>query len=78
MSGKAKILDGKPEKAIGKLEETADYLEEAVKMKGGETSDALLETMSKIEDLRRSLADGQAVSPETLDEVQSKLEALLS
>ncbi len=78
LDGKAKILAGKPDEAIVELEETLDYLEEAVKMKGEETSDALLETMSKIGDLRRSLADGQAVSQEALDEAQEKLEALLS
>ena len=78
LDGKAKILAGKPDEAIVELEETLDYLEEAVKMKGEETSDALLETMSKIGDLRRSLADGQAVSQEALEEAQEKLEALLS
>ena len=78
LDGKAKILAGKPDEAIVELEETLDYLEEAVKIKGEETSDALLETMSKIGDLRRSLADGQAVSQEALDEAQEKLEALLS
>ena len=78
LDGKAKILAGKPDEAIAELEETLDYLEEAVKMKGEETSDALLETMSKIGDLRRSLADGQAVSQEALDDAQEKLEALLS
>lgn len=78
LDGKAKILAGKPDEAVAELEETLDYLEEAVKMKGEETSDALLETMSKIGDLRRSLADGQAVSQEALDDAQEKLEALLS
>ncbi len=77
LNGKAKILDGKPEEAVAELEATVDYLEEAVKMKGTETSDALLEAMSKIADLRRSLADGQAVSREALEEAQEKLEALL-
>jgi hypothetical protein len=33
--------------------------------------------MSKIGDLRRSSADGQAVSQEALEEAQEKLEALL-
>ena len=78
LSGRAKILDGKPEEAVADLAETLDYLEEAVKMKGKETPDVLLETMSKIGDLRRSLADGQAVSQEALEEAQEKLEALLS
>lgn len=77
LDGKAKILDGNPDEAIAELEETLDYLKEAAKMKGAETSDALLETMSKIGDLRRSLTDGQAVSQEALEEVQAKLDALL-
>ena len=77
LNGKAKILDGKPEEAVAKLEKTVHYLEEAVKMKGAETSDALLETMSKIKDLRRSLAEGQAVSREALEEAEEKLDALL-
>ncbi len=78
LDGRAKILAGKPDEAIAELDETLDHLEEAVKMEGEETSDALLETISKIGDLRRSLAEGQAVSQEALEEAQEKLEALLS
>ena len=78
LDGRAKILDGKPDEAIAELDETLDHLEEAVKMKGEETSDVLLETISKIGNLRQSLADGQAVSQEALEDVQAKLEALLS
>lgn len=77
LDGKARILDGKPDEAIAELEKTLDYLGQAVKMKGVETSDALLEAMSTIGDLRRSLADGQTVSQEALEEAQEKLEALL-
>ena len=77
LDGKAKILAGQPDAAVAELEETLDYLRQAVKMKGAETSDALLEAMSKIGDLRRSLADGQDVSQEALEEAQEKLEALL-
>ena len=78
LNGRAKILAGKPEEAIAELDETLDYLGEAVEMKGEETSAALHETMSKIEDLRDSLANGQATSQEALEEVQEKLNALLS
>lgn len=77
VNGKAKILDGKSDEALAEIEKTLDYLKEAVKMKGAESSDALIETMSNIEDLRRTLADGQAVSQEALEDVQVKLEALL-
>lgn len=77
VDGKAKILGGKPDEAMAELEETLDYLKEAVKIKGAESSDALIETMSKIGDLRQSLADGQAVSQEALEDVQTNLEALL-
>lgn len=77
VDGKAKILAGKPDEAIDEIEETLDYLKEALKMKGAESSDALIETMSNIDDLRQSLADGQAVSREALEDVQAKLEALL-
>jgi len=77
VDGKAKILGGKPDEAVAELERTLDYLKEAVKIKGAETSDALIKTMSKIDDLRQSLADGQAVSQETLEDVQANLEALL-
>ncbi len=77
VDGKAKILDGKPDEAIDEIEETLDYLKEAVKMKGTESSDALIEAMSNIDGLRQSLADGQAVSQEALEDVQAKLEALL-
>lgn len=78
LSGRAKILAGKPDEAVAELDETLDYLGEAVKMNGEETSDILLETISRIGDLRRSLVDGQAVSQEALEEVQEKLNALLS
>lgn len=78
LDGRAKILDGKPDEAIAELDETLDHLEEAVKMKGEETSDVLLETILKIGNLRQSLADGQAVSQEALEDVQAKLETLLS
>ena len=77
LNGRAKILDGNPDEAVVELEETLDYRKEAVKRGGEEPSDALLETMAKIGDLRRSLADGQAVSREALEDVQAKLEALL-
>lgn len=77
VDGKAKILGGKPDEAVAELEKTLDYLKEAVKIKGAESSDALIETMSKIGDLRQSLADGQAVSQEALEDMQANLEALL-
>lgn len=77
LNGRANILDGKHKEAVADLEETLDYLEEAVKMKGEETSDALRETMVKIQELRDSLANGQATSQEALEEIQDKLNALL-
>ena len=79
LNGKSKVLDGNPEEAIAELEKTLDYLEEAIKISpGGDTSDVLLDTMANIGDLRRSLTDGQAVSLDTWEEAQEKLEALLS
>ena len=77
LNGKARILDGKPDEAIAELEKTLDSLKQAAKMQGVETSDALLGTMSNIEDLQRSLAKGQAVSQAALEKIQEKLEALL-
>ena len=77
LDGRAKILAGKPDEAIAKLDGTLDYLEETVKMQGEDASDAIHETMSKIRDLRDSLADGQEVSQEALEDVQARLEALL-
>lgn len=79
LNGKSKVLDGNPDEAIAELEKTLDYLEEAIKISpDGDTSDALLEIMTSIGDLRRSLTDGQAVSPEIWEAAQEKLEALLS
>ncbi|MDE0144972.1 MAG: hypothetical protein OXI53_07965 [Nitrospira sp.] len=79
LSGKSQILNDNTDEAIAELEKTLDYLEEAIKISpGGDTSDALLDTMANIGDLRRSLADGQAVSLDTWEEAQEKLEALLS
>ncbi|MCY3727822.1 MAG: hypothetical protein OXF97_02345 [Nitrospira sp.] len=78
LNGKSKVLDGNPDEAIAELEKTLDYLEEAIKISPGrDTSDALLDTMANIRDLRRSLTDGQAVSPDTWEEAQEKLEGLL-
>ena len=77
LNGRANILDGKHKEAVADLEETLDYLKEAVKMKGEETSDALRETMVKIQELRDSLANGQATSQGALEEIQDKLNALL-
>lgn len=77
LNGRANILDGKHKEAVADLEETLEYLEEAVKMKGEETSDALRETMVKIQELRDSLANDQATSQEALEEIQDKLNALL-
>ncbi len=77
LDGKAKILDGKYDEAITELDETLDHLKQAAKMKGKETSDALHGAMSKIEDLQRSLADGQAISQEKFEEAQEKLDSLL-
>lgn len=77
LNGRAKILDGKPKEAIAELEKTLDYLEQAVRMKGSETSDALREAMANVADLQRSLAEGQAVSQEKLEAAQEKLDSLL-
>ncbi len=78
LDGKSKVLDGNPDEAIAELEKTLDYLEEAIKISpGGETSDALLDTMANIGDLRRSLTDGEAVSLDIWEAAQEKLDALL-
>ncbi len=78
LNGKSKVMNGNPDEAIAELEKTLEYLGEAIKVSGGDTSDALLDTMTNIGDLRRSLTDGQTVSPEIWEEAQEKLEALLS
>lgn len=78
LDGKSKVLAGNPDEAMAELEKTLDSLGEALKVSsGGDTSDALLETMSTIGDLQRSLADGQDVSLDTWEKAQEKLEALL-
>ena len=77
LDSKDKILDGKYDEAIAELDETLDHLKQAAKTKGTETSDALLGAMSKIADLQRSLANGQNVSREEMDEAQKDLDSLL-
>ena len=77
LNGRAKMLAGKQEEAIAELEKTLDHLEQAVRMKGSETSDALREAMAKVADLQRALADGQAVSQEKLEAAQEQLNSLL-
>jgi len=78
LNGKAKILASQPDAAIAELEKTLDYLEEAARMKGEETSDAIQATMSKIRDLQDSLANDRTVPQKALEDAQEKLEALLS
>ncbi len=77
LNGRAKILAGKHEEAIADLGKTLEHLEQAVRMKGPETSDALREAMAKVADLQRAMADGQAVSQEKLEAAQEQLNSLL-
>ena len=77
LSGRTKILAGKSEEAVAELDKSLDYLEEAVKIKGEETLDALRETIWKIRELRDALANGQGASQEALEDIQEKLDALL-
>ena len=77
LNGRAKILAGKHEEAIADLGKTLEHLEQAVRMKGSETSDALREAMAKVADLQRAMADGQAVSQEKLEAAQEQLNSLL-
>ncbi len=77
LNGRAKMLAGKQEEAIADLEKTLEHLEQAVRMKGSETSDALREAMAKVADLQRAMADGQAVSQEKLEAAQEQLNSLL-
>lgn len=78
LDGKAEILEGKYEKAVAELEKTLHHLKTAIKLKGKETSRALLDAaMSKIAALQRSLADGRDVSREEVDDAQKDLDSLL-
>ena len=78
LNGRSKILSGKPKEAVAELDATLAYLDEAARMQGDAASDALREIMSNIEEFRRSLVDGQTVPQEALEDVQERLEALLS
>ncbi len=78
LDGKAEILEGKYDEAVAELEETLHHLKTAIKRKGKETSQALLDAaMAKIQDLQRSLADGRDVSREEIDDAQKGLDSLL-
>ncbi len=78
LDGKAEILNGKYEEAMAALKETLHHLQKTARMKGAETSRALLSgIMAKIERLQQALADGREIPPEDLREAQENLDSLL-
>ena len=79
LEGKAEILDGEYSEAAEELGEALKHLKNAVGIQGKKTSQAVIDgLMSKLNDIKQSLASGQEVSQDKMDEAQEELDALIS
>ena len=79
LDGKSEILDGEYGEAAEELGEALEHLKNAVGIQGKKTSQVVLEGLvSKLNDIKQSLASGQEVSQEKIDEAQQELDALIS
>jgi len=79
LEGKAEILDGKYGEAVDELEEALGHLKNAVGIQGKKTSQVVIDGLvAKLNDIKESLADGQEVSQEKINEAQKELDSLIS
>ena len=79
LDSKSEILDGKYGEAAEELGEALKHLKNAVGIQGKKTSQAVIDgLMSKLNDIKQSLASGQEVSQDKMDEAQEELDALIS
>lgn len=79
LDGKAEILDGEYGEAAEELGEALGHLKKAVGIQGKKTSQVVIDNlMTKLTDIKRSLASGQDVSQEEIEEAQKELDALIS
>ena len=79
LDGKAEILEGEYDEAVEKMEEALAHLKNAVGIQGEKTSQVVIDGLvSKLNDIKQSLASGQDVSQEKIDEAQKELDSLIS
>lgn len=79
LEGKAEILDGEYGEAAEELEEALSHLKNAMGIQGKKTSQVVIDGLvSKLNDIKESLASGQEVSQEKINEAQKELDALIS
>ena len=79
MESKAEILDGEYGEAVDELEEALGHLKNAVGIQGKKTSQVVLDGLvTKLNDIKQSLAEGQEVSQEKINEAQKELDSLIS
>ncbi len=76
LESKAEILDGEYGEAVDELEEALGHLKNAVGIQGKKTSQVVLDGLvTKLNDIKQSLAEGQEVSQGKLNEAQKELDA---
>ena len=79
LDGKAEILDGEYGDAAKELGVAVDHLKNAVSIHSKKTSQVVIDgLMAKLQDIKQSLASGQTVSQEKIDEAQKELDELIS
>ena len=79
LDGKAEILDGEYGEAADELGEALDHLKNAVGIQGKKTSQVVIDGLvAKLNEIQHSLASGQNVSQEKIEEAQKDLDALIS
>ncbi len=79
LDSKSEILDGEYGEAAEELGEALKHLKNAVGIQGKKTSQVVIDgLMSKLNDIKQSLASGQDVAQDKIDEAQEELDALIS
>ncbi|MDT7043662.1 hypothetical protein [Candidatus Nitronereus thalassa] len=79
LDGKAEILDGEYGEAAKALGESLSHLKNAVEIQGKKTSQVVIDGLvDKLNAIKQTLASGQNVSQEKIDEAQKDLDALIS
>ena len=79
LDGKSDILDGEYGEAAKALGKSLTHLKNAVEIQGKKTSQVVIDGLvDKLNDIKQTLASGQKVSQEKIDEAQKDLDALIS
>ncbi len=79
LEGKSEILDGEYGEAADELGEALEHLQNAIAIQGKKTSQVVIDGLvAKLNYIKKSLAAGQEVSREKMDEAQQELDKLIS